>query len=91
VVGGTTFGFGSPSYCRNKHQQFVDLSESGIKGYGVTYLTLQCSDQQTIKDLSCLITMPDILECFGCILSTDIEQNFLSTSAKNQISILDSQ
>jgi hypothetical protein len=39
----------------------------------VSYLALQCSDEQTLEDLSCLIAVPNILESLSCILSTDIE------------------
>ena len=52
------------------------------------YLALQCSDQQTLKDLSCLITVSDILESLSCVLSTDVEQNFLSTSVDVLVSCL---
>jgi hypothetical protein len=46
------------------------------------YLALQCSNQQTVKDLSCFVAVSNILESLGCVLSTNVEQDFFSTSKK---------
>jgi hypothetical protein len=46
----------------------------------ISYLTLQGSDLQAGKDISRLITVSNILECFCRVLATYIEQNLLSTS-----------
>ena len=52
------------------------------------YLALQCTNQQTIKDLSCLVAVSDILESLSCVLSTNVEQNFFSASEDMSASCL---
>ena len=36
---------------------------------------------KTLEDLAGLITVPNILECLGGVLSADVEKNLLSASA----------
>jgi len=61
-----TFGAGSPGWNRiSKLHVHMALEHS--------YCTLQGSDEQPIKNLSCLVTVSDILECLCCILSTNIK------------------
>ena len=45
------------------------------------YLSLQLSNQQSLQDLSRLVTVSDILESLGGILSAYVEQDFLSSAA----------
>lgn len=45
-----------------------------------TYKTFQGSNVKTLEDLAGLITVPNILECLGGVLSADVEKNLLSTS-----------
>lgn len=48
----------------------------------VTYLALDGPDKKVLEDLSCLITVSDVFESLGCLLSSNVEQNLLTTSAK---------
>ena len=49
---------------------------------GGSYRTLQIADKKAIQYLSCFVTVSDILESLGCILSANIKQNLFSTSNK---------
>jgi hypothetical protein len=44
-----------------------------------TYQALQVADEHTVEDFTCLVTVANVLECLGSILSSNIKQNFLST------------
>jgi len=46
----------------------------------MAYLPLQLSDDEAIEDLARLVAVAHILEGFGCVLATYIEQDFLSTA-----------
>ena len=46
----------------------------------MTYKTFQGSNVKTLEDLAGLVTVSNILECLGGVLSTDVEENLLSTS-----------
>ena len=49
----------------------------GEKG---TYETLQGTNVKTLEDLAGLVTVSNILECLGGVLSADVKENLLSTS-----------
>jgi len=44
------------------------------------YKTLDLANQKTVEDLAGFVTVSNILECLGGILSSNIEKNLLSTS-----------
>jgi hypothetical protein len=46
-----------------------------------TYQTLQGSDEESLKDLTGLVTVSNILESLSGILSANVQKNFLSSSA----------
>lgn len=47
-----------------------------------TYTALQGSDKQTVQDLACLVAVADILECLGGVLTTNVQENLLTTSVQ---------
>jgi hypothetical protein len=47
-----------------------------------TYESLQLTNVQALEDLARLVTVADILESLGGILSTNIEQDFLATPSR---------
>lgn len=56
---------------------------SGLHHYVVSenlYLSLEIADQQTIEDFAGLITVADVLERLGCVLTADVEQDLFTTS-----------
>jgi hypothetical protein len=78
---------GSRGGCRELWFWVSLLKDKGLSIYSMLrqeyrspYLAFQVSDEQAFKNLACLVTVSNILESLGCVLSTNIEQNFLSTS-----------
>jgi hypothetical protein len=78
---------GSRGGCRELWFWVSLLKDNGLsiysklrQEYRSPYLAFQVSDEQAFKNLACLVTVSNILESLGCVLSTNIEQNFLSTS-----------
>lgn len=47
-----------------------------------TYTALQGSDKQTVQDLACLVAVADILECLGGVLTTNVQEDLLTTSVQ---------
>lgn len=45
-----------------------------------SYLSLQSSDLQAVQDLSGLVTVTNILERLGGILTGNVQQDFLTTT-----------
>lgn len=45
-----------------------------------SYLSLEGTNQQSIENLTGLVTVADILESLGCVLTADVEENFLTTT-----------
>lgn len=58
----------------------IDVDRRGVGKYWSTNKALQSSNQQTIKNLSGLVAVSDILEGLSGIGAADIEEDFLSTS-----------
>jgi len=48
------------------------VSASGLRSR-VTSDTLQCSDQQTLEDLTSLVGVTNIFKGFGCVLTSYVE------------------
>lgn len=48
--------------------------------YLTTYHALQLADQETVQDLTGLVTVSDIFESLGAVLATDVEEDFLTTT-----------
>lgn len=46
----------------------------------LTYHALQLADQETVQDLTGLVTVSDIFEGLGAVLATDVEEDFLTTT-----------
>jgi hypothetical protein len=67
---------------RSTTVQWLDLE--GIEG---SYRALQRANKQSIQDLSCLVTVTDILEGLSCVLASYIEHNFLTSSVVRPVSI----
>lgn len=45
-----------------------------------TYHALHAADKQTVKDLTGLVRVTDILESLGTVLATDIKEDLLTTA-----------
>ena len=50
----------------------------------VTYQALELTNEETVKDLSGLVTVANILESLGGVLTGDIEHNLLTTAISCQ-------
>ena len=79
VFAGGSFSCGHQSnqYCFR--QRGPRSPESGLAS-GDTHAAHELSDQQTLEDLACLVTVSDILECLGCVLASYIEENLFTTT-----------
>ena len=49
----------------------------------MSYLSLEVADQQAVEDLPGLITVANVLERLGCVLTADVEQDLFTTSVVN--------
>ena len=47
-----------------------------------THHSLQVTNEETVEYLSCFITVSNILEGFGCVLTAYVQENLLSTTAR---------
>lgn len=52
----------------------------------VTHQTLELADEETVEDLSGLITVADILESLGGILTGNVEHDLLTTAKSMSVS-----
>lgn len=53
----------------------------------LSYLSLESANQQSIENLTCLVAVADVLESLGCVLTADVEEDFLTTT-KFQAAVL---
>lgn len=53
----------------------------------VTYQTLQGTNEHGLQNLAGFIAVPDILESFGTVLATNIEEDLFSTTMKSMVSV----
>lgn len=47
------------------------------------YLSLKIAYQETIEDLASFIAVADVFERFGCVLPSNVEENFFTASVGN--------
>jgi hypothetical protein len=52
-----------------------------------TYHALQVANEKSLEDLTRLVTVADILKGFSSILTTHVEENFLTTAKGQLVSI----
>lgn len=45
----------------------------------MAYLALQLAYEEALEDLARLVAVAYVLECFGCVLASYIEKDFLTT------------
>lgn len=54
------------------------------KGGKHAYLSLQCSHEQRFQSLASLVTVADIFESLGCVLSGNVQQDLLTAAAETE-------
>jgi hypothetical protein len=50
------------------------------EGGRAKYLSLQCSYEQTLKNLARLVAVADVLKGFCCVLAANVEHNFFTAT-----------